>query len=105
MPVSVRVGQAVDVVGQAGRPKTITGFATHTTPVLLAYEQVRLVVVGTKLPLWLCRWSISARSSNAIEKIAWEGPARQEEVWGDRGGSMNFVCVESVGFHCQVEQF
>jgi hypothetical protein len=38
--VSVRVGQAVDVVGQAGRPKTITGFATHTTPVLLAYEQV-----------------------------------------------------------------
>lgn len=34
--VSVRVGQAVDVVGQAGRPKTITGFQTHTTPVLLA---------------------------------------------------------------------
>ena len=40
LPVSVRVGQAVDVVGQAGRPKTITGFATHSTPVLLAYEQV-----------------------------------------------------------------
>ncbi|KAK3247512.1 hypothetical protein CYMTET_42990 [Cymbomonas tetramitiformis] len=36
LPVSVRVGQAVDVVGQAGRPKTITGFQTHTTPVLLA---------------------------------------------------------------------
>lgn len=30
-----RVGQAVDVVAQAGRPKTITGFQTHTTPVLL----------------------------------------------------------------------
>lgn len=28
--------QAVDVVGQAGKPKTITGFQTHTTPVLLA---------------------------------------------------------------------
>lgn len=40
LPVSVRVGQAVDVVGQAGKPKSITGFATHTTPVLLAYEQV-----------------------------------------------------------------
>ncbi len=26
LPVSVRVGQAVDVVGQAGKPKTITGF-------------------------------------------------------------------------------
>ena len=35
LPVSVRVGQAVDVVGQAGKPKTITGFQTHTTPVLL----------------------------------------------------------------------
>jgi 26S proteasome regulatory subunit N1 len=26
----------VDVVGQAGRPKTITGWQTQTTPVLLA---------------------------------------------------------------------
>ncbi|KAG9441817.1 hypothetical protein H6P81_017671 [Aristolochia fimbriata] len=36
LTVPVRVGQAVDVVGQAGRPKTITGFQTHSTPVLLA---------------------------------------------------------------------
>lgn len=36
LPVPVRVGQAVDVVAQAGRPKSITGFQTHTTPVLLA---------------------------------------------------------------------
>lgn len=35
-PISVRVGVAVDVVGQAGKPKTITGFQTHTTPVLLS---------------------------------------------------------------------
>lgn len=34
--VNVRVGQAVDVVGQAGRPKTITGWVTQTTPVLLS---------------------------------------------------------------------
>jgi 26S proteasome regulatory subunit N1 len=39
IPATVRVGQAVDVVGQAGRPKTITGFQTHTTPVLLAYTE------------------------------------------------------------------
>ncbi len=32
---SVRVGNAVDTVGQAGRPKSITGFQTHTTPVLI----------------------------------------------------------------------
>jgi 26S proteasome regulatory subunit N1 len=39
LPVNVRVGQAVDVVGQAGRPKTITGWQTQTTPVLLAYGE------------------------------------------------------------------
>lgn len=36
IPVSVRVGQAVDISGQAGKPKSITGFQTHTTPVLLS---------------------------------------------------------------------
>ncbi|CAD7006155.1 unnamed protein product [Ceratitis capitata] len=36
LQVPVRVGVAIDVVGQAGKPKTITGFQTHTTPVLLA---------------------------------------------------------------------
>ncbi|CAO2814489.1 unnamed protein product [Amaranthus hypochondriacus] len=36
LSVPVRVGQAVDIVGQAGRPKTITGFQTHSTPVLLS---------------------------------------------------------------------
>jgi len=37
--VQVRVGQAVDVVAQAGQPRTITGFQTHSTPVLLAYGE------------------------------------------------------------------
>uniref|UniRef100_A0A665TWY9 26S proteasome non-ATPase regulatory subunit 2 n=1 Tax=Echeneis naucrates TaxID=173247 RepID=A0A665TWY9_ECHNA len=41
LPVSVRVGQAVDVVGQAGKPKAITGFQTHTTPVLLGFVILR----------------------------------------------------------------
>lgn len=36
LSTTVRVGQAVDTVGQAGRPKSITGFQTHSTPVLLA---------------------------------------------------------------------
>jgi 26S proteasome regulatory subunit N1 len=39
LPVQVRVGQAVDVVGQAGHPRTITGFQTHTTPVLLSHGE------------------------------------------------------------------
>ncbi|WPK26707.1 hypothetical protein PUMCH_004067 [Australozyma saopauloensis] len=37
--VNVRVGQAVDVVGQAGKPKTITGWVTQATPVLLNYGE------------------------------------------------------------------
>ena len=39
LPVLVRVGQAVDTVGMAGKPRAITGFQTHTTPVLLAYGE------------------------------------------------------------------
>lgn len=39
LQVTVRVGKAVDTVGQAGRPKTITGFTTRTTPVLLGFGE------------------------------------------------------------------
>lgn len=51
LPVTVRVGQAVDVVGQAGKPKTITGFQTHTTPVLLAYGERAELASDEYLPL------------------------------------------------------
>merc|ERR1719361_272060 len=50
-PVSVRVGQAVDVVGQAGKPKTITGFQTHTTPVLLAHGERAELATEEYLPV------------------------------------------------------
>jgi 26S proteasome regulatory subunit N1 len=30
------VGQSVDIVGQSGNPRTITGFQVHKSPVLLA---------------------------------------------------------------------
>jgi len=46
-PITVRVGQAVETVGQAGRPKTITGFQTHTTPVLLGYKD-RAEIAGSE---------------------------------------------------------
>ena len=35
MQTQVRVGMAVDTVGQAGKPKKITGFQQHDTPVLI----------------------------------------------------------------------
>ena len=36
---SVRVGQAVNTVGQAGNPRKITGFQTHTSPVLMKHGE------------------------------------------------------------------
>ena len=51
MPVSVRVGQAVDVVGQAGKPKTITGFQTHTMSVLLAQGERAELATEEFLPV------------------------------------------------------
>src|SRR5882762_5005994 len=36
MIIEFFVFQAVDVVGQAGKPRTISGFQTHQTPVRLA---------------------------------------------------------------------
>lgn len=39
LPIPVRVGQAVDTIGQAGKPKRVTGFQTHTTPVLLGHNE------------------------------------------------------------------
>ena len=44
---SVRVGQAVETVGQAGRGKTITGFQTHTSPVLLGARD-RAEIAGSE---------------------------------------------------------
>lgn len=51
LATTVRVGQAVDTVGQAGRPKTITGFQTHTTPVLMAYTERAELATEEFLPL------------------------------------------------------
>lgn len=51
LAVPVRVGLAVDVVGQAGKPKTITGFQTHTTPVLLAFGERAELATEEYVPL------------------------------------------------------
>merc|ERR1711998_140276 len=48
---SVRVGKAVDTVGQAGRPKTITGFQTHPTPVLIGYGERAELATDEYIPL------------------------------------------------------
>ncbi|CAK8564565.1 unnamed protein product [Lathyrus sativus] len=50
LSVPVRVGQAVGV-GQAGRPKIITGFQTHSTPVLLAVGDMAELATEKYIPL------------------------------------------------------
>eukprot|EP00331_Platyophrya_macrostoma_P004406 CAMPEP_0176425046 /NCGR_PEP_ID=MMETSP0127-20121128/11180_1 /TAXON_ID=938130 /ORGANISM="Platyophrya macrostoma, Strain WH" /LENGTH=873 /DNA_ID=CAMNT_0017806181 /DNA_START=32 /DNA_END=2653 /DNA_ORIENTATION=+ len=54
LPVSVRVGQAVDTVGQAGQPKKITGFQTHTSPVILAHGQKAEIGTEEYIPVSDC---------------------------------------------------
>lgn len=44
IPVSVRIGQRVDVVGKSGDPKTITRGHVHTTPVLMSFEETAELV-------------------------------------------------------------
>lgn len=34
-PVTLMIGQAVDIVGQTGNPRTISGFQTHTSPAVI----------------------------------------------------------------------
>ena len=68
VPVTVRVGQvsighalsplsvtdhilqAVDVVGQAGKPRTISGFQTHQTPVWLSTTERAELTFQDELP-------------------------------------------------------
>jgi 26S proteasome regulatory subunit N1 len=51
VPIQVRVGVAIDVVGQAGRPRSISGFQTLDTPVILAQSQRAEFVDDTYEPL------------------------------------------------------
>lgn len=50
MHIDVRVGTAVDTVGQAGKPKTITGFQTHESPVLLAAGERAQLATNEYIP-------------------------------------------------------
>jgi 26S proteasome regulatory subunit N1 len=41
----------LEIVGQAGRPKSITGFQTHTTPVLLNVKDRAELASDEYIPL------------------------------------------------------
>jgi len=66
--------QAVDVVGQAGRPKTITGFQTSTTPVLLAYGERAELAVDDCEPCALRGMSLALTA--AFQTLPWRRLSR-----------------------------
>ena len=72
VPVSVRVGQAVDVVGQAGKPKSITGFQTHKTPVLLGAGERAELSTDEYIPLTsvLEGFVIVRKNPNSVDALA-----------------------------------
>lgn len=49
--ISVRVGQAMDTVGTAGNPKRITGFQTHTSPVIIGVGERAELSNESKIPV------------------------------------------------------
>ncbi|XP_051157814.1 26S proteasome non-ATPase regulatory subunit 2-like [Leptopilina boulardi] len=51
LPVSVRVGQAVDTIGKVGNPKCISGGHVHTTPVLISVGERAELVTDDYEPL------------------------------------------------------
>ncbi|OIR58262.1 MAG: 26S proteasome regulatory subunit N1, RPN1/PSMD2 [Amphiamblys sp. WSBS2006] len=51
VPVTVRVGQPVDSVGQVGKPRRITGFQTNTTPVLIGVSERAEIATAEYKPL------------------------------------------------------
>lgn len=68
--VEVRVGQAVETVGQAGRPKTITGFQTHTTPVLIGVKDRAELADDTYVALTPVLEGIVVLRTNPASKTA-----------------------------------
>jgi 26S proteasome regulatory subunit N1 len=51
LSVNVRVGQSVDVVGQVGKPRKITGFQTHTSPVIVNHGESAELAGEEHMPL------------------------------------------------------
>ncbi|KAK5117323.1 proteasome regulatory particle base subunit [Meristemomyces frigidus] len=70
LQVNVRVGQAVDVVGQAGRPKTITGWQTQSTPVLLGHGE-RAELEDEE---WICLASVMEGVCILKKNPDWQAP-------------------------------
>ena len=51
LDVDVRVGQTVDVVGQVGKPRKITGFQTHKSPVIVNNDESAELASEEYMPL------------------------------------------------------
>lgn len=89
--VDVRVGQAVDVVAQAGRPKTITGFQTHTTPVLLGVNDRAELADDTWIPFTAVLEGVVVVRINPAAAAKKKAEAERQEKKLKLGGGGNGV--------------
>lgn len=81
MPLNIRVGQAVDVVGQAGKPKKITGFQTHTSPVLIGNGERAELATEEYIPIQesiLENFIILRKNPDYVED---ERPRKKTSMW------------------------
>jgi hypothetical protein len=82
--------QAVDVVGQAGKPRTISGFQTHQTPVRLGQtERAELATeefMSYSHVLEGCEFSLSSASSRKLTSFRSHRRCAEEERGLREGG-------------------
>lgn len=96
---SVRVGQGVDTVGQAGRPKSITGFQTHTTPVLLAAGERAEIATEEFLTKAACMEGVVVLEKNPdwVDESGLTEAAEQMEKTKTEGSSSSLAGPSSEG--------
>jgi 26S proteasome regulatory subunit N1 len=85
--VSVRVGQAVDVIGQAGKPKTITGFQTHNTPVLLSHGERAELATDMYIPVASILEGVVIMKTNPDSKDAKKKKKEEAKATTDKTSS------------------
>lgn len=82
LQVDVRVGKAVDTVGQAGKKRSITGFQTHSSPVLLGAGERAELASEEYIPLTSVLEGVVILRKN----LEWEKEQAEKAAKAARGG-------------------
>lgn len=95
LPVEVRVGTALDTVGAVGKPKAISGFQTHTAPVLVGVveraeiaDELYGALTNVLEGIVIVRVNEEVKKNRETEKIREKEKQKKERVGtGTRGRS------------------